>query len=57
VKRNPEFERFDKMMGALLSVPHNKVKAELEAEKEAKAKKRKAKKKSASSGRASRDGD
>ena len=55
MKKNPEFERFDKMMGALLSVPHDKVKAELEAEKKAKAVKRNTKKHASSSGRASRD--
>ena len=54
-ENNPEFDRFDEMMGALLSVPHDKVKAELEAEKKAKAEKRNSRKKSVSSGRASRD--
>ena len=48
MKDNKEFKRFDEMMGALLSVPHGKVKAELDAEKAAKAEKRKAKKSSAS---------
>ena len=43
--KNPEFERFDSMMGALLSVPHDKVKAELEAEKKSKAAKRATRKK------------
>jgi hypothetical protein len=45
-KSNPEFERFDKMMGALLSVPHEKVKAELDAEKKEKKQKKKSKQKS-----------
>jgi len=44
-KGNPEFERFDKGMDALLKVSHNDLKAALEAEKKAKAeKKRKPKK-------------
>jgi len=52
-KPNPEFERFDKTMEAILRVPHAELKAALDAEKAARAEKRKAKKPSAS-GRASR---
>jgi hypothetical protein len=52
---NNEFDKFDQTMKALMSVPHEEIKAALDAEKRAK-QKRKAKKPSAS-GRASRDKD
>jgi hypothetical protein len=41
-KRETEFDRFDRVMGKLLSVPHAEVKAKLEAEKAAKKRKPKA---------------
>jgi hypothetical protein len=53
---NNEFDKFDQTMKALMSVPHEEIKAALEAEKAAK-KKRKIKKKSSASGRADADKD
>ncbi len=38
-----EFEKFDRTMKRLLSVPHSEIKAKLDAEKAEKAKKRKSK--------------
>jgi hypothetical protein len=51
-KKQSEFDKFDSAMRQLVSVPHDRVKAELDAEKRGKTKKRKPKKTSAS-GRAS----
>jgi hypothetical protein len=48
-----EFEKFDKTMRELMSVPHSEIKAKLDAEKAAKQKKRKVKKKPSALGRAS----
>ena len=56
MKNNPEFERFDKGMDALLKVSHDDLKAALEAEKAAKVKKKR-KPKTSASGRASRGKD
>lgn len=39
-KRTPEFEKFDRAMGQLLSVPHSEIKKKLDAEKEEKKRKR-----------------
>jgi hypothetical protein len=39
-KSNQEFNRFDAVMGKLLSVPHSEIKAKLDAEKKVKAKKK-----------------
>jgi hypothetical protein len=50
---NPEFQRFDKTMDALLSVTHDDLKAALDAEKAEKLKKKR-KPKTSASGRASR---
>lgn len=56
-KTSQEFEKFDRTMRDLMSVPHDEIKAALDAEKAAKkTKKRKAKKPSAL-GRADHDGD
>ncbi len=56
-KRN-EFENFDRTMRALMSVPHDDIKAALDAEKAAKKRKNKRKAKTPSaSGRADRAGD
>lgn len=57
-QRQPsEFEKFDRTMRDLMSVPHSEIKAALDAEKteKAKKKKRKAKRPSASD-HADRDG-
>jgi len=54
-KRDTEFDRFDRTMRELMSVPHDEIKAALDAEKATK-KKRKTKKRSSASGRAGRDG-
>ena len=51
---NEEFNRFDRLMGKLLKVPHSEIKAKLEAEK---AEKEKRKVKPSASGRASRAKD
>ena len=40
MKRNREYDKFDKTMRRLLAVPHGVVKAKLEAEKKAKKRKR-----------------
>jgi hypothetical protein len=58
MKKETEFDNFDRTMRDLMSVPHSEIKAALDAEKAAKArkKKRKAKKPSAS-GRAENAGD
>lgn len=40
VKMNKEFENFDAAMRKLMSVPHDRIKAELDAEKAAKASRR-----------------
>ncbi len=50
MKREDEFENFDRTMRDLMSVPHDEIKAALDKEKATKArkKKRKAKKPSAS---------
>jgi hypothetical protein len=45
---NDEFDKFDRTMRDLMSVPHDEIKAALDAEKAQKQKKRKAKKPSAS---------
>jgi hypothetical protein len=50
MKKEPEFENFDRTMRSLLKVPHSEIKAKLEAEK--KAKKRKKSKVSSASARA-----
>jgi hypothetical protein len=50
--KTSEFEKFDRAMRKLITVPHDAVKAKLDAEKRAKAKKRKSK--TSASGRASR---
>lgn len=48
MKKNEEFENFDRTMRDLMSVPHDDIKAALDAEKaEKQKKKRKAKKPSA----------
>jgi hypothetical protein len=53
MKRNSEFDNFDRTMRDLMSVPHDEIKAALDAEKAAKAKKKKRKaKKPSASGRA-----
>jgi hypothetical protein len=36
MKKNTEFENFDAAMRKLISVPHDKIKAELDAEKDRK---------------------
>lgn len=46
-KTSEEFERFDRAMRKLMSVPHTEIKAALDAEKQAK-KRKKSKKSSAS---------
>jgi hypothetical protein len=46
MKKNNEFENFDRTMHELLKVPHSEIKAKLDAEKKAKG--RKPKKASAS---------
>jgi hypothetical protein len=49
MKKNSEFERFDRTMHELIKVPHSEIKAALDAEKEEKQRtKRKAKQPSAS---------
>ncbi len=55
MKKNEQFEQFDRTMRELIKVPHDQVKAALDAEKEAKEKKRKAK--PSASDRASRERD
>lgn len=40
MKKNQEFENFDAAMRKLISVPHDKIKAELDAEKQQKAAKK-----------------
>ncbi len=52
MKKENEFDNFDRTMRKLVAVPHSEIKAKLDAEKRAKEKRRKAKKPSAS-GRAS----
>jgi uncharacterized tellurite resistance protein B-like protein len=48
MKKNSEFERFDRAMHQLIKVPHSEIKAALDAEKEEKQRtKRKAKQPSA----------
>ncbi len=54
-KNNPEFERFDNGMDALLKVSHDDLKAALDAEKAGKAKKKRKAKKPSAEGRAFRD--
>lgn len=49
MKRNAEFEKFDRTMREILKVSHREVKATLDAEKAAK--RRKKSKKSSASGR------
>ena len=57
MKRNQEFENFDKGMEQLLKVSHDDLKAALDAEKAAKAKKKRKAKKPSAEGRAVRDDD
>ena len=56
MKKETEFERFDRGMDALLKVSHDDLRAALDAEKAAKAKKKR-KPKTSASGRASRAKD
>ncbi len=55
MRKNKEFDKFDRTMSILLKASHDDLKAALDAEKVAKAEKRKAK--PSASGRASRDKD
>jgi inner membrane protein involved in colicin E2 resistance len=41
MKNKTEFEKFDKVMGGLLSVPYSELQRKIEEEKQAKAKKKK----------------
>jgi hypothetical protein len=56
MRKNPEFERFDKTMDVLLSRSHADLKAALDAEKTEKTKKKR-KPRTPAVGRASRDKD
>ena len=53
VEGKTEFDRFQNLLRAVLSVPHNEIKAKLDAEKKAKDRKKRKKTKSSASGRAS----
>jgi hypothetical protein len=46
--KETEYQRFDRTMRTLISVPHSEIQAKLDAERIAKTEKRKAKKPSAS---------
>jgi len=53
MKKNSEFEKFDKVMDGLLSVPYSELQRKLEEEKQAKAKQKEERATSPASSRAS----
>jgi hypothetical protein len=55
--KSSEFEKFDRTMRDLMSVPHEDIKAALEAEKAEKLKKKRKAKKPSASGRAANGED
>jgi|GEM_PF-6039184 len=55
-KPNPEFEKFNRTMDAILRVPYSVVKDELEAEKKIRAQKRKRKARRSAASRVSSEG-
>ena len=54
VEGKTEFDRFQNLLKAVLTVPHSEIKAKLDAEKKAKERRKRKKLKSSASGRASK---
>jgi hypothetical protein len=53
VEGKTEFDRFQNLLKAVLTVPHSEIKTKLDAEKKAKERRKRKKLKSSASGRAS----